>query len=223
MINLNKTMWMAKKMLPEYVFDTAQLEGNPMTFPEIQTLMDGITVGGHKISDAQQVLNLKEAWQKAFDYADKSTIVINKALYLDIHNSVGKEEAMEWGKFRNGSVGIAGTTSYTAPDATNLDTIFNEQLSSILAITDITERAIRLFLWGVYNQFFWDGNKRTSRIIANILLMHYDIGIFNIKAKDIMEFNTLMVDFYNTKETTKIYDFLKQKCIVKTDIIKLKG
>lgn len=209
-------MWLTKKMLPEYVFDTAQLEGNPMTFPEVQTLMDGITVGGHKLNDAQQIINLKEAWQKAFDYANKTTLVIDKALYLDIHCSVGKEEAMEWGKFRNGSVGIAGTTSYTSPDAETLDKLFSEELAPILAIADVTERAIRLFLWGAYNQFFWDSNKRTSRIIANIMLMHDDIGVFNIKAKDIMEFNTLMVDYYNTKNPSPIYNFLKEKCIVRT-------
>ena len=206
---------MAKKMLPEYVFDAAQLEGNPMTFPEVQTLLDGITVGGHKISDSQQILNLKDAWKKAFTYANQNTLVIDKALYLDIHSSVAKEEAMEWGIFRSGSVGIAGTTSYFSPDASILDNIFSTELPALLSIKNIEERAIRLFLWGAYNQFFWDGNKRTSRIIANIVLMHYDAGIFNIKAKDIIEFNTLMVDFYNTNHIDRIYPFLSKKCIIK--------
>lgn len=206
---------MAKKMLPEYVFDTTQLEGNPMTFPEVQTLLDGITVGGHRISDAQQVLNLKEAWQNAFSYANKSILIIDKSLYLNVHNSVAKEEAMEWGIFRSGSVGIAGTTSYVAPDATALDDIFEKELPPILSIKNTEERAIRLFLWGAYNQFFWDGNKRTSRIIANIILMHDDAGIFNIKAKDIVEFNALMVDFYNTNDIDCIYSFLAKNCIIK--------
>ena len=47
--------------LPEYVWDAAVLEGNPFTYSEVQTLLDGITVGGRKISDEQQVLNLAEA------------------------------------------------------------------------------------------------------------------------------------------------------------------
>jgi len=33
-----------------------------MTYPEVRTLMDGITVGGHKLSDQDQILNLKKAW-----------------------------------------------------------------------------------------------------------------------------------------------------------------
>ena len=52
---------LAKKMLPEYIFDTAQMENNPITFPEVKTLMDGVTIGGHKISDVEQVISIKKA------------------------------------------------------------------------------------------------------------------------------------------------------------------
>ncbi|MDF2095656.1 hypothetical protein [Aquibaculum arenosum] len=34
------------KMLPEFVWDASVLEGNPFTFPEVKTLLDGVTVGG---------------------------------------------------------------------------------------------------------------------------------------------------------------------------------
>ena len=54
-------MWRFQHTLPEYVRDAAVLEGNPFTYPEVQTLLDGITVGGRKTSDEQQVLNLAEA------------------------------------------------------------------------------------------------------------------------------------------------------------------
>lgn len=46
------------KMLPEFVWDASVLEGNPFTFPEVKTLLDGVTVGGRKVSDQEQVLNL---------------------------------------------------------------------------------------------------------------------------------------------------------------------
>lgn len=210
---MNKTMWLAKKMLPEYIFDTAKLEGNPLTFPEIQTLMDGITVGGHKISDQQQILNLKSAWLKAFSYAAKPNLNLDKAMFLDIHSCVAKEEALEWGVFRSGSVGIAGTTTYTCPPADKLDTLFTSTLENIQQIKTPVHKALQLFLNCVYNQFFWDGNKRTSRIIANIILMHADIAVFNIKAADILEFNTLMLEYYNTNSTAHIMPFLLNKCI----------
>ncbi|CZR83213.1 hypothetical protein CDFC105_43918 [Clostridioides difficile] len=36
------------------------LENNPFTFPEVQTLLDGITVGGHKLSDQNQILTVND-------------------------------------------------------------------------------------------------------------------------------------------------------------------
>ena len=75
------------------------------------------------------------------------------------------------------------------------------------------EQAIRLFLWGALNQFYWDGNKRTARIMANGVLIDNGIGVFNIKTNDILEFNTLMIDFYETQNANDIVRFLHQKCI----------
>jgi len=49
------------KMLAEFVWDAGVLEGNPFTFPEVQTLLDGVTVGGHKLSDQEQIMNLAES------------------------------------------------------------------------------------------------------------------------------------------------------------------
>jgi hypothetical protein len=56
-----RAVWRYQRSLPEFVRDAAALEGNPFTFPEVQTLMDGITVGGRKLSDERQVANLAEA------------------------------------------------------------------------------------------------------------------------------------------------------------------
>jgi len=49
------------RMLPEFVWDASVLEGNPLTFAEVKTLMDGVTVGGRKVSDQEQVLDILPA------------------------------------------------------------------------------------------------------------------------------------------------------------------
>ena len=56
-----RAVFLAEKMRVDFVFHTAALEGNPITFPEVQTLLDGITVGGRKVSDTEQVLNLNQS------------------------------------------------------------------------------------------------------------------------------------------------------------------
>jgi hypothetical protein len=43
-----RAQWRFSRMLPEYVWDAAVLEGNPFTYPEVQTLLEGVTVGGRR-------------------------------------------------------------------------------------------------------------------------------------------------------------------------------
>lgn len=64
--NKAKAIMLAKRQLAEFVCDAVNLEGIRFTLPEIQTLLDGITVGGHKVSDQQIALNQAEAWRTLF-------------------------------------------------------------------------------------------------------------------------------------------------------------
>jgi Fic family protein len=206
-------LFSAKRMLPEYIFDTSQLENNPITFPEVKTLIDGITIGGHKISDVQQVLNIKNAWNLMLEAVKSDTFTVSKEMFHRINDTIAKEEALEWGKFRTGRVGIAGTKNYAAPLYTELDEIFESELPVILTCKHEVEQAIHLFLWATLNQFYWDGNKRTARLMANGILINAGYGVFNISVKDILEFNTLMVDFYETRQADSIVAFLAEKCV----------
>jgi hypothetical protein len=123
-------------------------------------------------------------------------------------------EALYAGAFRNGSVNIAGTKNYKTTTAEKLDTIFEKEIHIILNKYTAVEQAIRIFLWECLNQFYWDGNKRTARLIANGILINEGAGVFNISTKDILEFNTLMIDFYETAQANNIVRFLVEKCII---------
>ena len=48
--------------IPSLVYEAVNLEGIAMTLPEVQTILDGITVGGHKISDQNMSRGGKRAW-----------------------------------------------------------------------------------------------------------------------------------------------------------------
>lgn len=212
-IDRQRVLMLARKMLPEYVFDTSQLENNPLTFPEVKTLLDGVTIGGHKISDVEQVLNIKNAWMILLDLIKNDKFTLSAEVFNQINDAIAKNEALYAGKFRNGSVQIAGTQNYKAPQYAELESIFANEIHTVVDGFSPVEQAIRLFLWGSLNQFYWDGNKRTSRIIANGILISSGIGIFNIKSADILEFNTLMTSFYDTRDANDIARFFSEKCI----------
>ena len=68
-------------------------------------------------------------------------------------------------------------------------------------------------LYGMRNQLFWDGNKRTSIIIANKIMIMNGKGIILIKDENLLEFNKLLTDYYTNGLDDKIIEFLYNKCI----------
>ena len=212
-LETKKLIMLVKKLLPDVVFNMASLEGNPFTYPEVQTLLEGITIGGHKVSDEQQIFNIRNAWDFLFDIVKQNKINIDVDIFNKINYLVAKDEALISGEFRNGQVRIAGT-EFIPPKADELENIFKNELPILIErCKSKTELAFEIFLWGALNQFYYDGNKRTSRLVSNMILISNGQGIFNIKAKDRLQFNTLMVEFYNTREADNIFNFFYENCL----------
>lgn len=195
-----------KKVLPDYVFHDGYLEGNPISWPEVKTLMDGVSVGGHKVSDVEQIMNLKRAWGTLLSLVQENRFALTKETFLKINGCVAFEESLEWGLFRTGPVGIAGT-QYKPPAAEKLPEIFENGLSFLDTIENPIERAMAFSLWTAREQFFWDGNKRTGRIMmAGELLKHgYDaLSIPNARRE---EYNRKMIEFYDSADATEMMLF----------------
>ena len=68
-------------------------------------------------------------------------------------------------------------------------------------------------LYGMRSQLFWDGNKRTSNICANKIMIQNGAGIIKVPENKIEQFNVLLTDFYNTNEKEKIKKFIFENCI----------
>jgi len=212
-LDTNKLISLVKKLLPDVVFNMASLEGNPFTYPEVQTLLDGITIGGHKLRDEQQVLLIRDGWNLLFNKIRNKETELNLILFNEINGVIAKDEALICGSFRTGGVRIGGT-DFIPPAAEELEAIFNKEFPMIIErCNSATELAFEIFLWGVLNKFYYDGNKRTSRLVANLILISNGQGIFNVKAKDRLEFNTLMVEFYDTRKAHNIMEFFYNKCL----------
>lgn len=210
-----------QRMLPEFVWDAAVLEGNPFTYPEVKTLMDGITVGGKKLSDQDQILNLIESSKLLLSMVKGNRFIVDKPIFCELHNIIGRDEAMEWGHFR----GEGAETNYT-PDvglgehgrytplptvkgAPELSKTFHKALESMNKhLPNPFEKAQIFFLHGALQQYFFDGNKRTSRAMMNGILMTHGIDAISIPAAKKQEFNEKIIQFYLTKDATKMVEFL---------------
>jgi Fic family protein len=203
-----KALFLAKKQLPELVCDAVNLEGIHYTLPEVMTLLDGVTVGGHKLSDENITLNQAKAWEVLFDLVKQGEFVLSKTVACQLHAIAAKEESLVWGEFRHGGVTIAGT-DYLPPAADQLGVYWDELLKQAAAIEPIYDRAIYVFLQMARQQFFYDVNKRMGRFMMNGLLLSAGYPAINLPAKRQQEFNTLMLDFYQTDNVTPMTAFMK--------------
>jgi Fic family protein len=199
---------LAKRDLAALVYDAVNLEGVNMTLPEVQTLLDGITVGGHKISDQNMALNQAKTWETIFDLVGKNEFRFDKATALKLHFIAAQEEALSWGQFRSGYVSIAGS-SYEPPAPEELDECWDEVEKLVSKEADIYDQAITAFLQMARNQFFWDVNKRMGRFMMNGILLSNGFPIINVPAKRQQEFNTLMLDFYISNNMQPMNQFLR--------------
>lgn len=98
------------------------------------------------------------------------------------------------------------------PEIPNKEDI-EKKLKEILAIQNDTERAIEYMLYGMRSQLFWDGNKRTSIICANKIMIQNGVGIIKIPDTKLQEFNIVLSEFYNTNQNAKIKKFIFDNCI----------
>lgn len=76
-----------------------------------------------------------------------------------------------------------------------------------------TFEALESFTWGTRGKFFWDGNKRTSLLLANKILVSSGAGIMTITDKYMEQFNSLLLNYYNTGETGELKQFLYENAI----------
>lgn len=205
--NFTKYLFLAKKERVDFVYNTAALEGNAMTFPEVQTLLEGITVGGHKLSDEQQILNQNRSVQLLFEMVESRRFILSKDVVCALHAEVSRDEALSWGVFRDGGVNIGGT-EYIPPKASLLDEVFESGVNELAKVENPILQAISYFLFGAKSQFFYDGNKRVSRLIMNGILLSNGYPMLNIKARDKLEFNTQMIRFYESDSPCEALRYL---------------
>ncbi len=199
---------LARRQLAELVCDAVNLEGIPFTLPEIQTLLDGVTVGGHKIADQQVAINQTKAWKYLFELIEQQLFRVSVETACALHAIAGKDEALDWGKFRSGGVTIAGT-SWLPPPADSLPALFNRMIVSLDEFQDVYDRAIFLFLTMARTQFFYDVNKRTGRFMMSGLLLSHGYPLINLPAARQLEFNELMLEFYSANDQQPMNTFLR--------------
>lgn len=206
-LTLEENIFLAKRLIVDNIYSNARIEGCNVTFPQTQTILQGVNVPHVTLDDINCILNLKDAWKYMIDNV---TGKLDLEYICKINSYVARNESIEWGILRTGTVGISGTEYI--PEVPKQEQVI-KTLEEINNIQPVTTRAIKYMIYGMRGQLFWDGNKRTSIILANKILISNGKGVLTIKDAYLNEFNTLLTEFYNTNDSNKIEEFIYENCI----------
>ena len=188
MLTRQQNIFLAKKTFTELVFNTAYIEGCNVTFPQTQTIIDGAVINGVSVDDIQTVLNLRDGWKFIIHSVDTP---LTLAYICKVNEYVSRNESLEWGVLRKDVI---------------------KEIDRINAINTPVERALEYFAYACKQQLFWDGNKRTSTMVASKILIENGEGILTIGKDHAEEFNRTLNHWYLNNEVQPLKDCLK-KCI----------
>ena len=145
-----QSLFLAKKKWDENIYCGMKMENRAVTFPQTQTILNGVNVPNVQLDDIQAILNMRDAWKFLLSTVNEE---VTFEYWCKLNECIARNEAPEWGKLRTGSVRISGT-NYEPPIPTKEKTI--EELENILSAPDAsaTDKALEIFSWGTRGQFF---------------------------------------------------------------------
>ena len=197
----------AKRNIVDYIWKSARMEGIAVTYPDTDAIYNGMSVAGFSVDDIVTVNNLKHAWKFVLETLAYPT---DYAFICEINKIVGSNLIYGSGKIRTIPVNIGGTD--WKPDLP-LESQIKEEIKEILTSAVGTDKALSLVLYLMRKQIFTDGNKRTSLLVGNHLMIREGLGIISIPIEKQKDFLRLILAYYETGDSTIAKQFLYDECI----------
>lgn len=175
-----------EQLLIDLSWSSSHLEGNRYTLLDTEALFESGAAATD--SDAVMLLNHKAAIEFLVDAVP--TQGLGEGLVRNLHAVLMQDllvDVMSLGTIREKVVNISGTTYVP----TQVPAVLKEMFERIIATTRYIKNPLEaaFFLWVnlAYLQPFEDGNKRVSRLAANIPLMLYNhapLSFLNVDRED---------------------------------------
>lgn len=190
----NRTTNYMMQNISSLIYSEVQIEGYECTFEDTSKIIEQGYAEGMSEEAIQCIINLKHAWGYLFDYYNVQPEWNNACIYNGYLERGFNDRP---GQLRYGTPYIPIRTGelYYPPVPSMQDAnhvfyqIYNESTPIRQALT-----ALVLF---AKKQFFDDGNKRTSQMMANHILAHYDTGsAFCVPFDQNGEFKRILGQFY---------------------------
>lgn len=217
-MDIEKNLFLAKKYMVENICNAANIEGIAMTFPETQTICDGMSVAGKSIDDINCICDLKKAYQWIFANIEND---IDISCIKKINMILGKYTIINSGQIRTAYDDkirvMINEGNYYYPPVPKEEKLLNQDIMQIMQ-TEGVDKYFELFCYIVKSQLFSDGNKRTATLVTNMAMIKDGQGLFSIPMTEKLEFYQKLVGYYESDDNKQeLKDFLKNKCISYND------
>lgn len=211
-LSRKESIFLAKQRWDESIYSGMRMENRNVTFPETQTILNGINVAGVELSDIQAILNMRDAWEYLLIHIDDTLSV---SYLCKLQERVAHREALAEGELRTGSIGISGVNYQPpVPDILKAQVELSKLLEEPLCQTEI---ALNVFTWITRSQLFWDGNKRTALLASNKILVENGLGTILVPEEIMVEFSTTLNAYYETGDSKPLKSLLYNSCIFGID------
>lgn len=189
----------ARKDLERFVVElswkSSKIEGNTYTLLDTERLIrEAQEAPGHDHSEAVMILNHK----KAFDYVwqhQKTFRIVTKPAIEEVHELLVTDLGVPAG-LRENPVGITGTVYVPPASKVELVSYFGDIIEVVNWIKEPIEKAMACLVLLPYLQPFADGNKRTSRLLANAVLLAHGYPPLSYRSIDEQAYKGALILFY---------------------------
>jgi Fic family protein len=216
--NKERALARFKARQPSLVFNDAALEGNTFTEPEVVTLLDGLSVRGRSSQETDQVLSLSKAADYVLKESADGEVEPNLEFSNKVNELIARHEAIDAGFLRGTgptktdmarplTVRVMGE-QYAAPTPAEVPGLFE---ASRERVADITHPLLHGICWSacaIYFQFYFDGNKRTSRYVANAVLISHGFDSILVPRTESDAYHQTLATMFKTGNATDYLKFL---------------
>ena len=174
---------------------SAQIEGNTYTLLETETLLkDHKEAKGRSREETQMLLNHKSAL-KAIIERPQYFRTLSLARMEDIHGIL-VENMDVMPSLRHRRVRITGTNYQPLDVEAQIREAVEDMCGLVNGKENPYEKALLALLLIAYIQPFEDGNKRTSRLVANALLLAYGCCPLTFRSVEANDYRAALLLFY---------------------------
>lgn len=153
-----------------HTYHSNAIEGNTLTLKETRLILEqGLTIGGKSLREHLEATNNAEAFDWIWERA-RSGFRPDHSLLRKLHELVTRGTMEHPGEYRSQQVWIGGS-AHVPPAPSEIVPLLDEMFKQLRSIREPALRGIFLHHRLAFVHPFLDGNGRTTRLAANLVLM----------------------------------------------------